>query len=399
LAAYADLASQFDLAKNAPLTPEDITSGSGRQLWWKCTKGPDHEWATSARRRTQNPGCPFCRNLRVSITNCLATKRPDLAVQFDLARNSPLTPRDVTSGTSALLWWKCPKGPDHEWEAKASRRSQKPGCPFCRGLRISITNCLATMNPSVVEHFDLVKNAPLTPFTVVYASRISLWWKCRKSADHVWQATAGHMSQKTRCPFCFGPKLSTTNCLAAVNSDLADQFDLVKNAPLTPSNIRAWSRKSCWWNCPNDRTHADWKSTASNRMAGNGCPSCAPKRFDLNKNSWLYLMHNEQLKIFQIGISNVPDQRTKTHVKDGFDVVDVRGPMGGYLALEWEDSFKNYIASVRDSSRKIPAKGKISQGLHVIRGSKEAWYEDELMVTSLWELMRLVNGAGGNAPS
>ena len=38
--------------KNLPLTPDDITFGSNKKVWWKGTCG--HEWQTSVKARNIN---------------------------------------------------------------------------------------------------------------------------------------------------------------------------------------------------------------------------------------------------------------------------------------------------------------------------------------------------------
>ena len=49
--------------KNLPLTPDDITFGSNKKIWWKGACG--HEWKTSVKARsrqripTDPERCPF----------------------------------------------------------------------------------------------------------------------------------------------------------------------------------------------------------------------------------------------------------------------------------------------------------------------------------------------------
>ena len=44
--------------KNLPLTPDDITFGSNKKVWWKGTCG--HEWQTSVKARSNGEKCPIC---------------------------------------------------------------------------------------------------------------------------------------------------------------------------------------------------------------------------------------------------------------------------------------------------------------------------------------------------
>ena len=49
--------------KNLPLTPDDITFGSNKKVWWKGTCG--HEWLTSVKARSNGEKCPICSGARV----------------------------------------------------------------------------------------------------------------------------------------------------------------------------------------------------------------------------------------------------------------------------------------------------------------------------------------------
>ena len=67
LAGYNDLATRFpDLARqwhqtmNGHLTPEQVSAGSRRQVWWQCGLG--HVWKARVHSRAgkQRRGCPVC---------------------------------------------------------------------------------------------------------------------------------------------------------------------------------------------------------------------------------------------------------------------------------------------------------------------------------------------------
>ncbi|MBQ2118039.1 MAG: zinc-ribbon domain-containing protein [Clostridia bacterium] len=56
---YPDLVKEWHPTKNAPLTPEQITKGSHKKVWWKCANG--HEWQATVKSRTLGGcGCPEC---------------------------------------------------------------------------------------------------------------------------------------------------------------------------------------------------------------------------------------------------------------------------------------------------------------------------------------------------
>jgi hypothetical protein len=130
------VAAEFHPTKNGKLTPLDISCGSStNKVWWKCPVADDHEWeALVASRCINGAGCPYCANLKVSLSNCMATTHPELAKQWHPTKNDSLTPYSLTAHHQKKVWWQCPKNINHEWEATPDKRSAKKdarGCPFC----------------------------------------------------------------------------------------------------------------------------------------------------------------------------------------------------------------------------------------------------------------------------
>ncbi|HEY5587599.1 MAG TPA: zinc-ribbon domain-containing protein, partial [Candidatus Paceibacterota bacterium] len=56
-----ELAKQWHPSKNGVLSPDNVVSGSGRKVWWKCAEG--HEWqARIVDRVKRGHGCLLCLN-------------------------------------------------------------------------------------------------------------------------------------------------------------------------------------------------------------------------------------------------------------------------------------------------------------------------------------------------
>ena len=89
-----------------------------KKVWWKCKKG--HEWKAPLSPRFKH-GCPYCVG-KVSMTNSLATKFPDLAKQWHPTKNGDLTPSDVSPNSLERVWWMCDKG--HEYQTVINHRTQ-----------------------------------------------------------------------------------------------------------------------------------------------------------------------------------------------------------------------------------------------------------------------------------
>ena len=76
------LASEWHPSKNGNLTPQDVSSGSNKKVWWQCDKGDDHQWETMVADRSKGMSCPICAGRIVVLSNCLATLNPKLASEW-----------------------------------------------------------------------------------------------------------------------------------------------------------------------------------------------------------------------------------------------------------------------------------------------------------------------------
>jgi hypothetical protein len=87
--------------------------------------------------------------------------------------------------------------------------------------------------------------------------------------------------------------------------------------------------------------------------------------------------------MLQIGITNYPDDRLKSHKRLGWKLVELRGPMDGLITREWETSILQMLR--RHGAKLAPEEvaGKFD-------GYTEAWLLDSLRVKSLKDLMDMV---------
>ena len=92
---HPELVSEWS-EKNLPLTPDDITFGSNKKVWWKGTCG--HEWQTSVKARSNGEKCPICSGAReIAGINDLATLEPLLAKQW--SKKNKIKPTEVSIGS------------------------------------------------------------------------------------------------------------------------------------------------------------------------------------------------------------------------------------------------------------------------------------------------------------
>jgi hypothetical protein len=199
-----DLAEQWHPELNGKLTPQLVTVGSHKKVWWRCEKG--HEWKSViyARERVGS-GCPVCAGKQIIPGyNDLASYFPDVAAQWHPVKNGTLTPQMVAPYSNRRVWWVCDKG--HEYRASVlDRTGQKTECPYCTNRKVLVGfNDLATKHPKIAAQWHPQLNGKLTPEMVTSGSRKNVWWQCEEG--HVWRAVIYSRTgkNKTGCPICSG---------------------------------------------------------------------------------------------------------------------------------------------------------------------------------------------------
>lgn len=270
----SDLAMEWHPTLNGILTPYDFTAGSGRKVWWKCKKGNDHEWeATINSRNKQGHGCPICSGRIAVKSNSLGTLYPELAKQWHPTKNK-LSVFETRPNSGKKVWWKCNKGPDHEWEAAPDTRHRNQSCPICTGQKVVASNSLYTLRPDLIEQWDYSKNT-VDPKEVPVGTSRKVWWSCPKNIEHTYLASINHRNNGTGCPFCRGLKTCTSESLFHLYPELMTEWDYSKNLKVDPKKIAPFSNKKVWWTCSKSDDHI-WQSSPGVRIKQNqGCPACA----------------------------------------------------------------------------------------------------------------------------
>ena len=120
--------------KNLPLTPDKITFGSNKRVWWKGACG--HEWETSVKARSKGEKCPICSGARV------------------IEGINDLMPDEVNAKSRRNVWWKC-KTCGNEWKSVINARVKGTVCPVCADRAVLVGyNDLATTDRKLLAEWD-----------------------------------------------------------------------------------------------------------------------------------------------------------------------------------------------------------------------------------------------------
>ena len=206
--------------RNLPLTPDKITFGSNKRVWWKGACG--HEWETSVKARSKGEKCPICSGARViEGINDLVTLKPLLAQEW--SEKNKLKPTEVSVASHKKIIWKCKHG--HEWEASVkSRTINGTGCPYCSHNKVLAGfNDLASQYPDIAAEWS-DSNLPLLPTMVTAFANSKAWWKCRDCGNE-WYTLISTRAGGSRCPYCI---LKTTKERRFHNMNIIETQNLTK---------------------------------------------------------------------------------------------------------------------------------------------------------------------------
>ncbi len=342
--------------------PETVMAKSGKRKEWKCAVG--HIWSSTVSNRTSGAGCPYCSNQKVLVGfNDLQTTHPELAKEAD-----GWDPRTKIAGSNKKLPWICSK--NHRWNAVlASRALNGNGCSYCSGFKVlSGFNDLQTTNPEIAQ-----EAFGWDPSQVSGGNHKLFSWMCPKG--HEYKARIDHRrSGVSNCHYCSGHRvLKGFNDLQTLNPSLAKEA-----VGWDPSTVTTGSSLKRKWKCKEGHS---WITSVADRKK-NGCPTCAQTGFDPNADGYLYFLEHKDWEMFQIGITNVPDNRLSRHRKLGWELLELRGPMDGHLTQQWETAILRMLKSKNADLSNSKIAGKFD-------GYSEAWSKSTFEAESIKELMRL----------
>ena len=206
---HPELVSEWS-EKNLLLTPDGITFGSNKKVWWKGTCG--HEWQTSVKARSNGEKCPICSGARVIAgINDLQTTHPEIASEWS-EKNLPLKPDEVNAKSRKNDWWRCGKC-GNEWKSVINARVKGTVCPVCAEREVLAGyNDLATTDNQLLSEWDYKQNK-LKPTEVSRTSAKRAWWKCRHG--HSWSMKINERTILNKgCRICEQEYLSLFPALA-----------------------------------------------------------------------------------------------------------------------------------------------------------------------------------------
>lgn len=208
--------------------------------------------------------------------NAMLKVRPELWIEWDFEKNDGLglDIYEITYGSKKVTWWICLKCKSH-YDMINKNRVKGSNCPYCHGLRINETNCLATTHPELVIEWHPVLNDK-TPYEITYGNDKKVWWICKNCDSEYDMSLNCRTNGKQNCPYCAGMRVNHTNSLFTLRPDIALQWHPTKNGDLTPKDVTCGKGIKVWWlgECGHE-----WEASIADRCGNNrSCPYCTNQK-------------------------------------------------------------------------------------------------------------------------
>lgn len=122
---HPDIVKEWSDKNN--LNPNEVTAGSGREIWWNCKEG--HSFKIGVCHKVKGYPCPCCSGKKAHEQNCLSYTHSELSKEW--SPKNAISPNEVTYGSKKVVLWKCKKC-KKEWSTRICHRTNGHGCPMCK---------------------------------------------------------------------------------------------------------------------------------------------------------------------------------------------------------------------------------------------------------------------------
>ena len=277
---HPQLAAEWHPTMNAELTPQNVTYGTSKKVWWICPLG--HEYQATVLHRSDGTNCPICNSGRQTsfaeqaIYYYIKKVRPDAINRYkDIFDNGMeldiyIPSIKVAIEYDGVFWHK---------QDKISREQRK--YKICQENNIKLIRVkegkIPTHNNHTADKFISIENIQtengLTAIIRLLLDQIdpcsNMWTKKDPRCLH---SPIDVNIDRDRYEILEYRKVNIENSLLSLRSDLVEEWHTTRNGNLSPSMFTLGSGIKVWWKCKN--CGYEWKTSIQSRASGTGCNVC-----------------------------------------------------------------------------------------------------------------------------
>ena len=339
---HPHLAKEWHPSKNGDLTPEKVTYGKGKKVWWVCPEG--HEYPATILHRSHGTNCPICNSGR-------QTSFAEQAVYFyikklfsdaisrytDIFKNGMELDIYIPSRKLAIEYdgeaWHKPE--------KAVREKEKYRICKENGIKLlrlkekrNVTDMWSaddiwniSGNGPMYEHKNL---AQLIRLLLDHLDPRSNFWTRKRMSD--FHSPIDINLERDEMEIRSYMKKLKGDSLEDLFPEIAKEWHPTKNKSVKPNQVKRGSTAKYWWLCPD--CNNEYKASVYHRTSGTGCPKCSAKRGAASRSRKVHMIDidtNEVLKTFE----SISDAVKYMNFNTSSNIISVckgkRPHAGGYL--------------------------------------------------------------------
>lgn len=295
------IAAEWNYEKNRDLTPNDVTNGSGKKVWWLCKYG--HEWEAAINPRTKKGvGCPECfkrTNTSFSEQSILYYFQkifPKIENRKRIQINEETFEADIyIEDLNVAVEYDGARTHKNKFDKDLKKRMS------FQNVGIRIINVREGELPSLTENHrdELIieegrrindKNRTQMIKKLMDLLNINYSFEIDVAKDRVQILEMYH-------------RVRAKNNILQKAPEIAAQWHPTKNGNLKPEYFPFGSKEKVWWL---GKCGHEWASAIYTRTkVGNGCPYC--RNLYVNETNSLESLNPEMLKFWDFDKNNADE--------------------------------------------------------------------------------------------
>lgn len=319
---HPELALEWNYDKNGSLTPQTVSHGSGKKVWWKCQNG--HEYQATILHRSSGTNCPICNSGR-------QTSFAEQAIFFYVKKIYP----------DAINRYKAPflnrmeldifipsinlaiEYDGEAWHKNNSLKREQEKYEICKSNKIKlirirekvpekpylIADSCINLKGNMWEHKQL---EILIRELIRFLDPRSNFWT-RKNPKTIYSPLDININ-RDRFEIQKNISLSKNKSLKSLYPNIAKEWHPTLNENLTASQVAPHSDLKVWWLC--SECQNEYSASVSHRVSGTGCPKCGIIKSARKRSKPVQKIDKNTGEILEI-FESISDASRKTKISSG----------------------------------------------------------------------------------
>lgn len=325
------LSKEWHPTKNEVLTPQKVTRGCGKKVWWICPMGHEYQATILQRNGGYGTGCPICSSGR-------QTSFAEQAIYFYIKKIFPdavnrykapfLGKMELDIYIPSIRW-----GIEYDgmaWHNANTVDREKRKYEACRKENIKLYRLQEAKKEFEFGTCDRsMHTADMWTYKKLNQTIYNLLMDlCRG----FFKITFNINVEKDRFLILENYQIKLKDSIVAKFPQIAKEWNYKKNGNLKPEMVSHGTSMKVWWTC--SKCGNVYEASVGHRCDGTGCPKCARERTrksHIKKVACISLKTGETIKIY----NSITEACKELNMKSSANVTSVckgiRPNAGGYF--------------------------------------------------------------------